>query len=96
MEAILRRLVEHGCSITPIKRPPYSIIVGLAARDIICFVGSRTPEMQRFADTWSGAPPVDLLTERMVDNLVEAILAGEYDADSRFEREQIILRLRRQ
>lgn len=94
MEAVLRRLVESGCSITPIKQPPYSIIVGLAARDIICFVSKRTPEMQRFADTWSGAPPVDLINEASVDNLVEAILAGEYDNDSRFEREQIILRLR--
>jgi len=94
MEAVLRRLVEHGCTITPVKRPPYAIIVGLAARDIICFIGPRTPEMQKFADTWSGAPPVDLLNERLVDNLVEAILAGEYDNDSRFEREQIILRLR--
>lgn len=94
MEAILRRLIEHGCSITPVKRPPYAVIVGLAARDIICFLGKRTPEMQKFANTWSGAPPVDLLTEGMVDKLVEAILAGEYDADSRFEREQIILRLK--
>lgn len=94
METILKRLVEHGCSITPIKKPPYAVITGLAGRDVICFLGVRTPEMQRFADTWSGAPPVDLLTEKMVDNLVQAILAGEYDADSRFEREQIILRLR--
>lgn len=94
METVLKRLVEHGCSITPIKKPPYAVIVGLAARDIICFLGNRTPEMQRFADTWSGAPPVDLLNDCMVDNLVQAILAGEYNADSRFEREQIILRLR--
>jgi hypothetical protein len=95
MEKALRRLVEHGCSITPVKNLPYTIIVGLAARDIICFVGYRTKEMQRFADTWSGAPPVDLLSESMVDNLVDAILAGEYDADSRYQREQIILRLKR-
>ena len=95
MEAVLKRLVEHGCSITPVKSVPYSIIVGLAARDIICFVGKRSKEMQRFADTWSGAPPVDLLNERAVDNLVQAILAGEYDADSRYQREQIILRLKR-
>lgn len=94
MEAILRRLVEHGCTITPIKRPPYSILAGLAGRDIICFIAARTKEMQRFADRWSGAPPVDLINTRSVDNLVEAILAGEYDADSRFEREQIILRLK--
>lgn len=94
MEAILRRLVERGCTITPIKKPPYAILAGLAGRDIICFISNRTPEMQKFADSWSGAPPVDLLNAASVDNLVEAILAGEYDADSRFEREQIIFRLR--
>lgn len=94
MEAILRRLVQHGCSITPVRKPEGSIIVGLAGRDIICFVCSRTKDMQRFADTWTGAPPVDLINEKMVDTLVGSILAGEYDADSRFEREQIILRLK--
>lgn len=95
MEAIFKRLAGHGCTITPVKSVPSSIIVGLAGRDIICFVGRRSKEMQRFADTWSGAPPVDLVTERAVDNLVDAILAGEYDADSRYQREQIILRLRK-
>lgn len=94
METIFKRLVEYGCSITPVQSVPSSIIVGLAGRDIICFVGMRSKEMQRFADTWSGAPPVDLLSEGMVDNLVEAILAGEYDADSRYQREEIIFRLR--
>lgn len=94
MEAVLRRLVQHGCTITPLESVPNAILAGLAGRDIICFIDSRTKEMQRFADTWSGAPPVDLLNERHADNLVAAILAGEYDADSRFEREQIIFRLR--
>lgn len=94
MEAVLRRLVEHGFSITPVKKPHSTIIVGKAGRDIICFVDQRSKEMQRFADTWSGAPPVDLLFARYVDTLNDAIMAGEYDADSRFEREQIILRMR--
>jgi len=94
MEAIFKRLASHGCTLTPVQSVPSSIIVGLAGRDIICFVGRRSKDMQRFADTWSGAPPVDLLSERSVDNLVEAILAGEYDADSRYQREEIIFRLR--
>lgn len=96
MEAILTALVEHGFSITPAKKPPHTIIVGLAGRDILCFIKPRTKEMQRFADTWSGAPPVDLGCSKGVENLAIAILNGEYDADSRFEREEIILRMRRQ
>lgn len=95
MEAILTRLVEHGFTITPAKQPHYTIIVGLAGRDILCFMTKRTPEMQRFADTWSGAPPVDLINTKAVDNLAGAILNGEYDEDSRFERQQIILRMKR-
>lgn len=94
MEAILTALVGHGFSITPASKPPNTIIVGLAGRDILCFMSARTKEMQRFADTWSGAPPVDLGSIKGVENLALAILAGEYDADSRFEREQIIFRLR--
>ena len=95
MEAILTRLVEHGFTITPAKQPHYTIIVGLAGRDILCFMTKRTSEMQRFADTWSGAPPVDLINTKAVDNLAGAILNGEYDEDSRFERQQIILRMKR-
>lgn len=94
MEAVLKRLIEHGFTITPVEKPRNSVIVGKAGRDVICFLETRTREMQRFADTWSGAPPVDLLKPSFVDALNDAILAGEYDADSRFEREQIILRLR--
>ncbi len=94
MEAVLRRLVKHGCTITPLKDVPNAILAGLAGRDIICFIDKRTKDMQRFADHWSGAPPVDLINEQSCDNLVAAIMAGEYDADSRFEREQIIFRLR--
>lgn len=94
MEAVLTRLVEHGFSITPVKKPHSTIIVGKAGRDIICFVDRRSKEMQRFADTWSGAPPVDLLSAGFVDTLNDAIMAGEYDADSRFQREEIIFRLR--
>jgi len=94
MEAVLKRLVQHGCTITPLDSVPNAILAGLAGRDIICFIDKRTQQMQRFADTWSGAPPVDLINEKSADNLVQAIMAGEYDADSRFEREQIIFRLR--
>lgn len=94
MEAVLKRLVQHRCTITPLESVPNAILAGLAGRDIICFIDKRTKAMQRFADTWTGAPPVDLISEGMVDTLVQSILAGEYDADSRFEREQIIFRLR--
>jgi hypothetical protein len=94
MEAVLRRLVDHGCTITPLKDVPNAILAGLAGRDVICFIDKRTKDMQRFADHWSGAPPADLTTEQAADDLVSAIMAGEYDLDSRFEREQIIFRLR--
>lgn len=95
MEKLLTALVQYGFTITPAKRPENTIIAGLAGRDILCFMKPRTKEMQRFADTWSGAPPVDLGCEKGVENLALAILNGEYDEDSRFERHDIILRMKR-
>jgi len=95
MDEILTRLRSKGCTILPLDRLPHAYIVGLAARDIIAFTKPRTPEMQKFCDTWQGAPPVNVTSTAKADELVGAIMAGDFDADSRYTREQIILRLRR-
>ena len=94
MEAILKRLRQRGCTLLAIDRLPNAYIVGLASRDVISFLTPRTPEIQRFCDRWKGAPPVDVTTVAKADELCDAIMAGEFDADSRYQRDQIILRMR--
>jgi len=97
METILEKLRSHGCTISPLtKTMPGAAIVGLAGRDVICFMTPRTKVMQKFADAWRGAPPVDLLNPSQATELVERILAGEFDDDSRVEAETIIFRMRNQ
>lgn len=95
MEKITQELARLGCTITDVKALPGSIVVGYAGRDVICFLTQRTKDMQRFADKWKGVPPVNLTKIEQVHELLERILAGEFDADSKYLREQIILRLRK-
>ena len=95
MEAILKFLRSKGCTITPLSRTmPNAVIVGLAGRDVICFLSKRDKLMQKFADAWRGVPPVDLNSVHQAETLVLCILHGEFDADSKYQRDEIIRRLR--
>jgi hypothetical protein len=95
MEAALAYLRAKGCTITPLSRTvPGAVVVGLAGRDVICFLEKRTPMMQKFADAWRGVPPVDLNSVHQAETLVLCILHGEFDADSKYQRDEIIRRLR--
>lgn len=96
MEAIKTELTRLGCTVAQLTHNmPGAVVVGFAGRDVICFLTERTPIMQKFADAWRGVPPVNLRKAKDVHELMERILSGEFDADSKYEREQIILRLKR-
>lgn len=96
MEAIKTELTRLGCTVAPLTQTmPGAVVVGYAGRDVICFLTERTPIMQKFADAWRGVPPVNLRRISDVRELIGRIRNGEFDADSKYEREQIILRLRR-
>jgi hypothetical protein len=95
VETITQELARLGCTITEVTTLSGSIVVGYAGRDVICFLTQRTKEMQKFADKWKGAPPVNLTKVEHVHELLERILAGEFDADSKYIKKQIILRLRK-
>lgn len=95
MEKILKFLRSKGCTITPLSRTmPNAVIVGLAGRDVICFLSKRDKLMQKFADAWRGVPPVDLTDVVVAEELIARILHGEFDADSKYERDEIIRRLK--
>ena len=95
MEAIQQFLIEHGATIAPLtKTLPGAAIVGFAGRDVICYMTQRTPLMQGFAQNWRGVPPVDLLEMEDAEKLLEAILSGEFDEDSKMEGREIVMRMK--
>lgn len=94
MEAIQEYLTRKGATIAPINTMPGAVIVGYAGRDVICYMTERTPLMKSFAMNWRGVPPVDLLSVGRAATLLEAILIGEFDEDSKMSGRDIILRRR--
>ena len=73
---------------------PGAAIVGFAGRDVICYMTKRTPLMQSFAQNWRGVPPVDILDAGDAACLLESILAGEFDEDSKMEGREIVMRMK--
>jgi len=94
MEAIQQYLTQQGATIAPINTMPGAVIVGYAGRDVICYMTKRTKLMQQFAYNWRGVPPVDLESQSDAACLLERILIGEFDEDSKMEGRDIIMRRR--
>jgi len=92
MEAVQEYLTQRGATIAPINTMPGSFIVGYAGRDVICYMTKRTKLMQQFADAWRGVPPVNVLNRKQAWELLERIISGEFDEDSKMSGREIIMR----